>query len=242
MDGGFGPQLEVEYNCGNFSGDAVVRTAKPASESEIVEVEDTLGFGLPTSYRRFLLDVGGLSFLNCWWDETTPVVRLVDESLRLRDEVAAQRCNRSPLIQACTPLQLIRFCDFHNHAGEFIYICNFRDEGFECPEFLWFHDDVFGKQDDLDWVNRVAARVSKLKDKEPRSSHGGIEAVVTVLTGRVEQVLATNVTQREKLKAFGDLVDEVSDATDGELLTALHRFRKAINSKKLAEARDAMIE
>lgn len=216
----------------------LIQEGEPASEAEVAAVEAELGFGLPPSYRRFLLEHGSLTFFNHWCDETTAVGDLVAESRSLAEQVVMTH-GRDPLVAAIADApRVVRFADFHNHTAEYIYICNWRDPAGESPSFMWFHDDIFTDAGDLAHVESIAN-----SPPPPPRPAGGVEPVTTDLTEAVDAILGGGDNQRARLAAIeSELGAHLDDAGGAELLCALHAIRRGIKSKKLAAQRDELID
>jgi hypothetical protein len=219
----------------------LIEGGEPASEDEVRAVEDGLGFALPPSYRRFLLEHGQLTFYNHWCDETTPVGELVEISRSLAAQVVETH-GRAPLVAAIAGNpHIVRFADFRNHTAEYIFIANFRDAGGEAPSFMWFHDDVFGDAADLEYAERVA-REAREHAVRPAVDGGGVAPVDTELTRALGETLGGDGNQRDRLAAIErELGERLAAASGAELVCALHAIRKTIKSPKLAARRDELI-
>ena len=238
IEAGFETALKNEYS--GFDGQAVIVGDNPTSESELCAIEESLGLALPPSYRDFLGDAGSLTFLNNWWDETTPSNSLADEAKTWRREVKSVH-GHTPLVAARESLGLLRFSDYKNHMGEWIYLCDFRDSANEAPHFLWFHDDIFGEQADLDWVLSIEEQTAATRAARARQSAAGFALVETPLTRQLDGILACDESQRDKLIRVEAMQSAIERAEADELYTCLHGIRRAIKSKKLCEQRESLL-
>ncbi|WP_428261655.1 hypothetical protein [Haliangium sp.] len=133
--GGFAELIERSYGA-----DAQVIEPGPGGYDEVrlQAVEAELGLALPPSYRRFLHTSGQVTFLNSWRDQTTALEKLVERSRALETGILEIHA-RSPLVRAMgDQLRVIRFCDYQNYSGEWMYLANARDAYGESPALLWF--------------------------------------------------------------------------------------------------------
>lgn len=221
----------------------LIRRGEVATPESVARAEEELGFELPPSYRRFLLEWGGLTFCNYWCDRTTPIDGLVETSRSVQADMLEVH-ETSPLVEAVSDNpRVVRFADFHNHTAEYVYLASFRDHRGEAPAFMWFHDDVFGGADDLAYVERVEEQTDAwLAAASRRSEVEGVVAADTELTRVVGAALELDRSQRETLAAVdSELGSRLATASGAELLTALHAIRGALKSKKLVARRDELI-
>ncbi len=234
---GLGPTIKQEVR---VDPGWLLRQGQPASSSVVDNAETALGFALPPSYRRFLLDAGSLMFCNYWCDETTPIDELARVSQQLVPQILETH-GTSPLVQAMQPPQVIRFADFHNHTAEEIFIANFCDADGEYPHFMWMHDDAFGDAGELQHVCSVVEQAASWKAGSAPTE--GIVPVTTELTEALAALLARSGSQRDKLDALENELGTRLDAAAGdELICCLHQVRGGIRSPKLRDRRDALVE
>ncbi|WP_342375257.1 SMI1/KNR4 family protein [Myxococcus stipitatus] len=133
---GHSAALEAEFG----ECEQAVVQGRPVEPALLEQVERELGFALPPSYRDFLSRVGSVSFLNAWWDATTPPEMLVSHSRSLMDRSHDFAWRASALFRGIESPRLLRVCDHHN-GDDWFYVCDFRDAAGEAPLYLGFHED-----------------------------------------------------------------------------------------------------
>jgi len=244
-DAGLQTLVEVGYADTDL---AVRRVHAPIEPSTVRELEEELGFPLPPSYARFLTEVGGVAFLNDWWDETTAPKDILEKS---RTQAGLDMPNDTVWQAAEADLRLLRVCDFHN-GEDWIYLCHWRDHRGEAPTFLRYHDEgelYYGFSPEA--LEGVAAgkpgadgvRGKKRPVSDGAPSEAGPSSDEPDLSAQLSRVLADDaLSQRGKLKLLqSEWVAKITDASDDEALATLHVIRRSIKSKKLRGDRDALV-
>lgn len=127
------------------------QNSKPITEKEVLELEKKLGFKVPTSYKTFLLEIGGLNYGR--------LMQTLSPNEIVENKNFEELINifKNDIVDFEPYLETLELLPIQDTDGNYDFIlCNTRDESNEAFIYFLYHDEchLYGGQSNnmYDWL------------------------------------------------------------------------------------------